>query len=118
MINASIKKLLKKVKKARDEINIREISYKELKEMIKLNNNTIILDVRSPEEFRKSKINSAINIPVHELEKNSKKLLPNKNSLIIIYCQYGIRSRKAYEILEDNGYNNLYLLKGGIESIN
>ena len=36
------------------------------------------------------------------------------NKKVIIYCKSGLRSAKAIELLKENGFNNLYNLKGGI----
>jgi rhodanese-related sulfurtransferase len=41
----------------------------------------------------------------------------NKNDVIVVYCQYGGRSRKAFIKLEKMGYINVYNLNGGIEGI-
>ena len=40
-----------------------------------------------------------------------------KDAIIIVYCQSGIRSKKAIEILNKNGYKNLYHLKNGLDGI-
>ena len=45
------------------------------------------------------------------------KEIPKKNQLIIIYCQYGGRSRNAYMIMKRLGYTNIYNLYGGLDMI-
>ncbi len=112
-----VRKLVKKLKKNRDLGTIREISYRELKELIKTNTEIEIVDIRSPQEYAENKIRFAINIPLYDLKKEASKLLKDKNKTIILYCQHGSRSKKAYEILENQGYTNLYSLRGGIEGI-
>ena len=97
--------------------NIREISYEELKEILKENNDIKIVDIRSPQEFEEKRIMHAINIPLYDLNKKADFLLSNKDMLIVLYCGCGIRSKKAYKILEEKGYTNLYSLSGGIEEI-
>ena len=39
------------------------------------------------------------------------------NQQIVVYCQYGGRSREAYNMLRKMGYTNVYSLKGGLEMI-
>jgi len=40
-----------------------------------------------------------------------------KDMIIIVYCQSGIRSKKAIRILNKNGFKNLYHLKDGLDGI-
>ncbi len=110
-----VMKALSGIKQTRNT-NIREISYDNLKRLIKENGNLKIVDIRSPQEFAENRIKSAINIPLYDLGRRYKEMLPNKNQPIILYCQYGSRSRQAYQILEAKGYTQLYSLKGGIDS--
>lgn len=94
---------------------IREIDYEELKELLIEDNDIEIVDIRSPQEFEEKRIKYAINIPLYELNKKAESLLPDKDKLIVLYCGCGIRSKKAYKILKEKGYTNLYSLKGGID---
>ncbi|MBQ2917182.1 MAG: rhodanese-like domain-containing protein [Clostridia bacterium] len=58
-----------------------------------------------------------MNIPLYELEQCSDCKLKDKGKTIIVYCQSGIRSKKAINILKKNGFKNLYHLKGGLDEI-
>lgn len=60
---------------------------------------------------------NSINIPVYNIEKDINTITNDINSVIILYCQMGSRSRKALEKLERLGYKNLYNLKGGLENL-
>lgn len=102
---------------ARNTGKAREIGYNKLKELVRTNNNIQIVDIRSPQEFEENRIRYAINIPLYDLEKYAENVLQNKNQLIVVYCQFGARSKMAYQILTSKGYTNVYSLKGGIESI-
>ena len=93
----------------------KEITKEEAIDMIKLNKDIILLDVRSPLEYNEGHLDNAILIPVYELTKNVNNIIPNKEEIIIVYCQYGVRSKKATKILEKLGYNNIYQIKGGIQ---
>ena len=77
----------------------------------------LIIDVRSKREFKEAHLNGAINIPLCEIKKKAEIVIKDKNKKLIICCEYGIRSRKAVEILEDLGYAQVYNLKGGLENI-
>ena len=113
-----MKKLLNKLlKRTRNESFIREISFENLCKLIKSNADIILVDTRSPQEFAENRISGSVNIPEYELLRNATRLLPDKNALIILYCQSGDRSRKAYITLARLGYTNLYDLKGGLDNI-
>ncbi len=74
------------------------------------------LDVR--EEFEQPKVNSAnvIHIPLGELEQRMNEI-PQQEE-ILVFCQSGIRSLKAVEMLQaDFGFQNLINVEGGIETI-
>lgn len=60
-----------------------------------------IVDVRTKEEYRESHIKGAIHIPYDEINENTNL---EKNKIIFVYCKSGNRSKKAYEILKNLGY--------------
>ena len=97
------------------QINEKEINYKKLQEMLKKEN--VLIDVRSHQEYEEGHLIGAILIPLYTLETEILKKVPNKQTTIIVYCASGIRSKQAQEILESLGYENVYSLKGGLNSI-
>lgn len=79
-------------------------------------NNTVVIDVRTAEEFNTGHIPGAINIDVkrENFQENIKVLDTSKNYLL--YCRTGRRSETALQIMIENGFRNVRHLKGGIES--
>ena len=73
--------------------------------------NTIIIDVRTEEEYNERHIDRAINIPVD----NSQNIKINKNKTIVVYCRSGVRSKKAYDMLLSMGYTDVHDL-GSIDN--
>ncbi len=68
----------------------------------------LIIDVREPEEYKKSHINGALNIPPSELMEGAKELADvPKDTEIILYCLSGSRSNVAMNMLKDIGFTNL-----------
>ena len=63
----------------------------------------LIVDVRTPEEFKTSHYKDSINIPLGDMEKNME-IFGDKDRPIIVYCRSGSRSEKAKKILEEHGY--------------
>ena len=92
--------------------NYTNINNEQLQNIIKSNKNTLILDVRSPGEFRSGHIPNAKNIPVQELSSQIDDLDAYKDDDIIVYCASGGRSSSAVIILNDNGFNKVYNLGG------
>jgi len=65
-------------------------------------NGAIILDVRTPEEFKCGHIKNAINIPVQILDAATNSL-KQQNRPVITVCQTGVRSSMAVGILKKAG---------------
>lgn len=91
-----------------------EISLEEAKVLLKENTNAVLVDVRSPQEYMEYHLNGAILIPIYELKDNANYIIKDKTKLIVVYCQYGTRSKKAVQILNKKGYLNVYNIKGGL----
>lgn len=74
-----------------------------------------VIDVRPSDAFRAGHIIGSANIPLAEMEKNSKKLEKYKSKPIILVCANGIESARATNTLLQQGYN-IFMLAGGIRS--
>jgi rhodanese-related sulfurtransferase len=74
-------------------------------------NGAILLDVRSPEEFRGGHIDGALSIPVQELAGRMDEL-GDRTGQIVVYCQSGGRSAMAKRLLESNGFTSVHDLGG------
>ena len=86
---------------------LRKISVDEAAAMMACENGYMILDVRRPGEYRAKHIPNAINIPNESIRKNEIPELPDKNQLILVYCQSGSRSKEASKKLVRLGYTNV-----------
>ena len=74
----------------------------------------ILIDVRTQDEFDSGHINSAINLDFYSNTfKNDILSLP-KNETIVLYCRTNNRSSKTATILQENGYRDILVIKGGI----
>lgn len=73
--------------------------------------NTILIDLRSPEEYRQSHIPNAINIPYEHL----RKIVLYRRKRLILYCEQGIRSTAAAMFLAEHGYR-VATLQGGLDA--
>ncbi len=66
----------------------------------------ILIDVRDPIEYQKSHLNGAFNIPSARILEGLRGY--PKDTLIILYCSTGKRSRTASQLLLSMGYTNVY----------
>lgn len=74
-----------------------------------LNNDAVILDVRSQREWDKGHIENAVHIPIDELN-NRVDEVKALNKPIIACCESGVRSAKAAKFLN---LNNISAINGG-----
>lgn len=92
-----------------------DITIQELKS--KLSQGAILIDVRSNQEYREGHIQGAVNIPDFEVQNRLQREVPKKNQLIVLYCEYGGRSKKTMDIMKKMGYTNVYNLYGGLDML-
>ena len=93
------------------------IDYENAKTILKNDKQAILVDVRSPQEYKEGHLDGSINYPLYDLERNAEKLLKNKENTIIIYCQSGSRSQRALKLLKEQGYSNLFQIEGGLDNM-
>jgi rhodanese-related sulfurtransferase len=92
-----------------------QITPAEAKEIMDTEQNYIILDVRTIEEFNESYIDGAILIPDYEINEKAEDTLTDKNQLILVYCRSGRRSKLASAQLAKMGYTNVKEFGGIID---
>lgn len=93
-----------------------DLNFEDLQRMLK--EGAILVDVRSIQEYNEGHLSGAINLAEYEIAVKHGNILPNKNAKIVVYCQNGGRSKKAYKRLKKLGYQNVYNLCGGLDNIN
>lgn len=81
-----------------------------------INNNGVVLDLRSADAFQRGHIVNARNIPFDELEAQRSKIERFKDRPIVAVCDAGIRSTKAATQLRSSGFDSVYGLKGGMNA--
>lgn len=77
--------------------------------------NIIILDVRTPEEYNEAHLPGSILIPDYELAQRVEKELPDKDAVIFVYCRSGNRSKTQANRLISMGYTQVYDIGGIID---
>ena len=72
----------------------------------------LLVDVRTPEEYREGHIAGAVLIPLSDLGRRMKEL--DKRKAILLYCRSGNRSGTALRLLQGHHYLNVAHIRGGI----
>lgn len=72
-----------------------------------------LIDVREPREYEAGHILGARNIPVSQLRTRLKEIRPDKP--VYLYCQNGLRSGRAAQMLYRKGYKQLFHLQDGFK---
>lgn len=86
-------------------------------EAVKLiNNDAIVIDLRTVDAFSSGHIVNAKNIPSDELDGKLNSLGKDKSKPIIAVCNAGVTSTKAVNTLRAAGFESVYGLKGGMAS--
>lgn len=92
-----------------------QISQQEAKTMMDTQD-VIILDVREQEEYDSGHIPGAVLLPVGTIsEETAAAVIPEKDSVVLVYCRSGNRSKTASAALAELGYTGVYEF-GGINT--
>jgi len=78
------------------------------------NKEAIIIDVRTPGEYRDGHIPGVVNIPLDELEKRIGEIPKDKK--VVLICRTGNRSAQGTRLLRSKGLNNVYNSTGGMST--
>ena len=69
----------------------------------------VLLDVRTPDEYRQGHPPAARNIPLQELPQRLAEVGP-PGTPVVVYCQAGGRATRAADFLKANGYPEVFNL--------
>ena len=96
-------------------ITYEQISQDEAKRIMDTEEDFVIIDARTQSEFDEGHIEGAILIPEYEITERAEKEIPEKDTLILVYCRSGRRSKIASEALVKLGYTNVKEFGGIID---
>lgn len=76
----------------------------------------VVLDVRTPAEYRDGHLAGALNIPVDEVAARSGAIGVKRDQELVVYCKSGKRAARARDTLQSLGYTNVHLLEGSADA--
>jgi molybdopterin/thiamine biosynthesis adenylyltransferase/rhodanese-related sulfurtransferase len=94
---------------SKDEVE--EINFESVFDEIN-NDEVLFLDVRNEDELPKINLKNSIQIPLNNLENEIEKW--NSNQTIYVFCQSGIRSKIAVELLQKHQFKKVKSIAGGV----
>ena len=71
----------------------------------------VLVDVRTPQEYRDGFIPGSKNVPLQAIDKVDA-VVENKDTVLYVYCHSGARSRQAVSYLQHMGYTNVKNIGG------
>lgn len=93
--------------------SVKNIDVREAEDFIR-NNNPLILDVRSPEEYGTGHLRNSRNTPLPGMDNFALDLKEYREKPVLVYCHAGMRSARAAQILIQQGYQKVYNLTQGV----
>ncbi len=79
-----------------------------------INNDAVVVDLRSSDAHARGHIVSARSIPSDELDAKLSTLNQYKSKPVIAVCESGVSSTRAVNTLRQQGFESVYGLKGGM----
>lgn len=92
------------------------ISSREFYSFMNEEDDVVLLDIRTPEEFFSGRIDGALNIDFYSSSFLDEVNALDKNRVYLIYCRTGSRTSQAVKFMESLGFREVYYLDGGINS--
>ena len=95
-----------------NENSYQQITQEEAKDMMDTQE-VIVLDVREQDEFDSGHIPGAVLLPVGTIAENTAAaVIDDPDTVVLVYCRSGNRSKTASQALADLGYTNVYEFGG------
>ena len=79
-----------------------------------INNDAVVIDIRSADAFARGHIVSAKNIPHDELDGKMEQLEQHKNTPVVAVCDSGVTTVQVVNKLRSAGFESVFGLKGGM----
>lgn len=101
--------------KAQKMNEVHELDARLFKEQTEQTKNVQLMDVRAPYEMQSGYLKGAKNLNIDDVDFNQKLKLFNKELPVYVYCVSGRRSEKAAKQMLEQGFKEVYTLKGGFK---
>lgn len=90
-----------------------QITSTEVSSLLDKDKKWIVLDVRTPAEFKEGHIKNAVNIDINADDSHQKIDKLNKKAKYIVHCRSNHRSAAAVEYMSKQGFKTIYQMSDG-----
>jgi len=94
--------------------NLSPVQARERIEQSAGNPDFVLLDVRTPGEFRSERIGGAVLVDYNSSTFRAEMAALDRGKTYLVYCRTGNRSTGALKVMREEGFRNVYHLEGGI----
>lgn len=91
-----------------------ETTPRQVKSMLDVNEDFLLIDCREPEEWRAGHIDAAKLMPLQSFQQHLPELSGRENDRIVIHCHHGGRSLRLTQFLRQQGFTDVKSMAGGI----
>lgn len=98
-----------------DTIKVVSCKPKDLLKVMIGDMDLLLIDVRSPAEYKSGYIQGAVNIPMDQFESKIDSLKKNSDRNIVVVCKNGVRSMQACGLMKAKQFKYVFYLRGGID---
>lgn len=92
------------------------LSVTDFEKQVTTKTEKIVLDVRTPNEFKGGHLAEAKLMNVNDGNFKQQISTLQKDKPVYVYCAAGVRSNKAAKILKQEGFTQVFELSGGIQA--
>ncbi len=94
-----------------------QLSPRELEARLSSDDAPCVLDVREPWELEVARLDQTIDIPMAQIAQKVEELRDQLvGRALIVMCHSGVRSAMAVQFLQQNGFERVFNLQGGIQA--
>jgi rhodanese-related sulfurtransferase len=92
---------------------IKEVTADDVNAMLSRKEKLVLIDVREDNEWAAGHITGAQHLGRGIIERDIEKVIPDKETRIVLYCGGGYRSALSADSLQKMGYTNVFSMAGG-----
>lgn len=77
----------------------------------------VFVDVRTLPEWKGGHLGRAVHLPLDDISRQARTVLPDRDAPIVVYCRSGSRSASAASLLRSMGYAQVTAMRGGLSDL-
>ena len=91
------------------------LTVSQARQLLMEDRRAVLVDTRSPEEYRRGTLPGSVSIPEAELDRRAAALLRDKTAPVLVFCRTGAHSWRSAQRLAELGYTRVYDAGGYLE---